>query len=162
MELRHYWDILRRRWWLVAGLPALAAALTVALALVLPPTYVVKTTMLITQRPLATTESTVTLPDENNFNSWAASEYVLDDVPQLVETERFAGDVVGWIAAQHQAALDVRTTARSLSAERKHRTVYLTVKSQNPDHARWMAEAAAAMLTDNGLSYWQRANWGRG
>lgn len=156
MELRHYFDILRRSWLIVVGLPLLVALLTIVLWIVLPGRYGTLVTMLITQQQIATNRADAILPDYNNFNSWAASEYIVDDMLQLVETRRFAQDIVDHVQQQHGVALDVEQVRRGLDAERKHRTVYLTVEANNRDHATWIAQGAVDVLRQRGLEYWNR------
>ena len=156
MELRHYLNILRRSWPLVVGLPLLVALLTLLAALLGPPRYAITVSMLITQRPIAVDGAQITLPDENNFNNWAASEYVVDDILQLVETGRFAGDIAAWLQAQHGLAVDPDRISAGLEAERQHRTVYLSVTAERADLARLIAQGAVAMLRENGLAYWER------
>ena len=156
MELRHYFQIVRRSWALVLGLPALVALLTVGLAFVLPPTYEITAALLVTQRPIAGPPETVTLPDYNLFHSWAASEYIVDDIPQIVETERFAADVAAWVGERYGRTIDPRDVSGGLEAERQHRMVYLQVSARQPDEARMIAQGASAMLRDKGLMYWNR------
>ena len=156
MELRQYYAILRRSWRLVVGLPLLVALLTVALWVILPARYTARTAMLVTQQPLATNAPNMILPDYNNFNSWAASEYVVDDLLQLVQTPVFASDVVERIKQKHGLQLDPKTVREGLSAERKHRTVYLMAEAIEGQHAMWIADGAVEMLQDKGLAYWGR------
>jgi capsular polysaccharide biosynthesis protein len=156
MELRHYFDIVRRSWPLVVGLPLLVALLTIALWFVLPGRYGTQVTMLVTQQQIATNQTDALLPDYNNFNSWAASEYIVDDLLQLVETRRFAQDVAASVQSQHGVALDVEQVRRGMDAERKHRTVFLTVEANNRDHATWIAQGAVEVLRQRGLEYWNR------
>lgn len=156
MELRHYFGILRHSWPLVLGLPLLVALLTIGLWFVPPHRYGVRVTMLVTQQPFATNEPAVTLPDYNNFNSWAASEYIVDDILQLVETPGFAGDVVAWVKQQRGLDLDVEQVRAGLSAEREHRTIYLSSEANQSEHATLIAQGAVAMLQGKGLQYWAR------
>jgi capsular polysaccharide biosynthesis protein len=156
MELRHYWDILRRSWPLVLGLPLLVGLLTIALWFLLPGRYATQVTMFITQRQIAADRADAILPDYNNFNSWAASEYIVDDMLQLVETRRFAQDIAAYVEQQHGVALDVEQVRRGLDAERKHRAVYLNVESADRDQTTWIAQGAVEVLRERGLEYWGR------
>ncbi len=160
MDLWQYFNILRRSWWLVLGLPVLVGLLTVLLWLFGPASYEARVAVLVTQQPLATNEPNVTLPDYNNFNSWAASEYVVDDLLQIVGTRRFALDITAWIKQNHNVDLDPLTVQEGLDAERKHRTLFLEVVVSQPDHALWIADGAVAMLEEKGLAYWNRNDTG--
>lgn len=159
MELRHYLRIIQRSWPLVVGLPVLVALLTLALALLLPQRYVITTAVMVTQRPIASgaTPQTI-LPDQNNLNSWAASEYVDDDILQLVATRRFADDIAAWLQSNYKLRLDPERINKGLKAERKHRTIYVQVTADLPDQARLIAQGAVAMFAQKGLEYWGRAD----
>ncbi len=156
MEFRHYWGIVRRSWPLVVGLPLLVALLTLALHVVLPRSYTITAAMLVTQRPLAIDAPQVTLPDENNRESWAASEFIVDDILQLVETRRFADDIAGWMQAERGRTIDPDAITAGLEAERTHRMIYLTANAGNATDARLIVEGAIAMLQQRGLEYWGR------
>jgi len=156
MELRNYARIVWRSWPLVLGLPLLVAVLTVALAFLLPSRYTITAAVLVTQRPIGVREGQITLPDENNFNSWAASEFVVDDLLQVVETRRFADDIAAWLQAQHGVALEPERIQEGLEAERRHRMLYLHATAASAEHPRLIAQGAIAMLRENGLAYWDR------
>lgn len=158
MDLWHYLRILRRSWPLVLGLPLVVAVVTVLLWLFGPATYGMRVALIVTQRPLATNEATVSLPDYNSFNSWATSEYIVDDLLQVVTMRQYAQDIVAYAKAQHNADLDPEAVQQGLSAERKHRTVYLEVEADTPEHAVLMADGAIAMLEQKGLEYWGRGD----
>lgn len=156
MELRHYFRIVRRSWPLVAGLPALVALLTIALAFLLPQAYVITAAMLVTQKPIGLQGPQNILPDQNNWNSWAASEYVVDDILQLVETRQYADDISTWLQSQHHVRLGGQEINSGLKAERKHRMIYLHVRASTSENARLIAEGGIAMLQQKGLQYWKR------
>lgn len=158
MELRHYWDILRRSWPVVVGLPLLVALLTIGLGAFGPAQYGISLSMQVNQRQIADDQQAVELPDYNNYNSWAASEYIVDDLLQMVKTERFAQDIAATVRQQHNVDLDVSKIVRGMDAERKHRVIYLTIVADERDHAKWIADAAIANLQQKGLEYWGRAD----
>ena len=156
MELRHYTQIVLRSWPLVVGLPLAVGLLTIILGLLLPQPYEITTAMLVTQRPIGAGVSGIPLPDENNYWSWAASEYIVDDLLQLLQTRRFADDLVGWARAEHGRELDPEIVQESLDVARRHRTIYITASAPQADLARLMAQGAVTVLQQNGLSYWNR------
>ncbi len=156
MELRHYIGILRRSWPLLVGLPMLVGVITLVLGLLLPPTYEITTQLLVTQDTIASSSPPLALPNYENFHSWVSSEYIDDDLPQLVQTRRFASDVANWVQATHGITLDPDTLTKQFSAERQHRMVSLTTVDRRKDVAKYLAEGAVAMLQQNGLGYWER------
>lgn len=156
MELRHYFGIVRRFWPLVVGLPLLVALLTIGLWVWGPQRYGLLVTMQVNQREIASDPAAVTLPDYNNYNSWAASEYVVDDLLQIVQTQQFAKDVVADIQINNQRDLDPNAVREGLSAERKHRTVYLSIEADTREYAEWISRAAVRVLQAKGMAYWGR------
>lgn len=156
MELRHYIGILRRSWQLLVGLPILVGVITLALGLLLPPTYEITTQMLVTQGTIASSSPPLALPNYENYHSWISSEYIDDDLPQLVQTRRFASDVADWVQANHGITLDPNDITSQFSAERQHRMVSLTTVDRRKDVAKYLAEAGVAVLQQNGLGYWER------
>jgi capsular polysaccharide biosynthesis protein len=157
MELRHYFNILRRSWPLVIGLPLLVALLTLGSSMFGPQRYGARVAMTVTQQPVAPNEATLTLPDYNNYHSWATSEFIVDDVPQIVKGQLFARDVAAYIQQQHGRDVPVGAIQNALSADRTHRTVYLNVEAGSQEDATQIAQGAVAMLQTNGLKYWGRA-----
>lgn len=158
MELRHYFNILRRSWPLVIGLPLVVALLTLGASMFLPQRYGARVAVTVTQQPVAPDEAMLTLPDYNNYNSWLASEFIVDDVPQIVKGQLFARDVAAYIQQQHGRDVPVGAIQNALSAERTHRTVYLNVQADTPENATQIAQGAVAMLQTNGLKYWGRGD----
>lgn len=156
MELRHYARIVWRSWPLVLGLPVLVALLTIVLAFLLPTRYTITAAVMVTQRPIGVSEAQITLPDENIYYNWSASEFVVDDILQIVETRRFADDIAGWLQSQHGVALDPELISEGLEAERRHRTIYLHASADRAEHPRMIAQGAIAMLQQRGLEYWDR------
>lgn len=154
MELRNYWNIVRERWQLVLGLPALVALLTLGLAFALPRKYAVSTSMLMTL-PCFGGPSTVVGPNQERQFCLQAAEFINDDSLQLVETPRFAHDIAAWVAAQHQQQLDPVAISKGITSDRKHRMLTLDVTGDSADHAVWIAQGAIQMLQQNGLSYWK-------
>jgi capsular polysaccharide biosynthesis protein len=158
MELRHYGEILGRSWPLVLGLPLVVLLLSIGLYLSRPARYGMTVAMLVTQAQIARTTDDTTLPDYDNWNSWAASEFIVDDLLQIVETRRFAEDVAAIVKQEHNLDLDPSAITAGIEAERKHRTVYLSVEAGGRDAAKWLADAAVANLQNKGLEYWNRSD----
>jgi capsular polysaccharide biosynthesis protein len=158
MELQHYLRIVRRSWPLVVGLPALVALLTLALWLALPQRYTITGSIVVTQRQIGTAGPQSILPDQNNRESWTASEFIVDDILQVVKFRRFAEDIAAWVRTQHGVSIDPERINVGLDADRQHRTIFLHATADRADLARWIVEGAADMLRQKGLAYWNRAD----
>src|SRR5919109_3013510 len=146
MELYYYISILRRHWRLVLAVPLLVALLSLAVAATGPPRYGVTATLLVTRsnpgdRRLA---SPINLDTEDR---------VAYDLPAIVGSSGFAGDVVAELARRGRA-LSQALVEPALHAESDRHLVYLSVATANPGDAVAIAEAAAALIKTNGLRYW--------
>ena len=96
MELRAYWQVLRRRWiWII--IPA-AVALVLALLTYSPagPVYNAGVRFIVGQEPTDAAD----LSDEERLANWKASEYVVNTLADWVRGGQFAEMVSEELAAQ--------------------------------------------------------------
>lgn len=157
MSLTEILLIVRRFWWLVALPTVLALLLSLATFDVPPRSFWATADIVVTQATLVDpTDSEQPFPDYNNFHSWAASEYIVDDLPQILPTELFAADLRQWLLDEKQLDIPVGTLKGALTAERAHRIIKLRVKADDPGHATAIAEGVAAVLDTKQLAYWDR------
>jgi capsular polysaccharide biosynthesis protein len=154
MQLRYYLTILRRYWIMIVALPVAVALLSLALELRQPVSYVATARIMLSQTPLIASPD-VEFPDYNLYHSWVGSEFILDDVPQVVGSALFAQDVSSYLATRDvdipPAAIQGRLTAEVL-----HRSVTILATTDNPQTAEAIVVGAIAVLEDNGLQYWNR------
>lgn len=155
MQLRLYLAILRRFWVLVVALPLIVGTVSLLLAWQQPTRYGSTARVIITQTPHYQ-EADMILPDYNLVTSWQSSEYILDDVPQVVSSMALAEDVSVWLAAQG-FVVDPAAIQGSLSGEVFHRAVTIASNTDTPELADRMIEGAIVSLKANGLHYWGRA-----
>jgi capsular polysaccharide biosynthesis protein len=143
MELRLYWKVLLRRWWLVV-VPVLVVAIYTA-ATYTPPGPVYQVTM----RFAAGTKPEGLSEDYDRYYPWLTSEYVANGLADAARTGAFAEAVAARLedpslAGAIQGAI-VTDSAQSIMV------VYLTW----PDAAQIIdvADAITAELTQNGAAY---------
>ncbi len=143
MELRTYWKILLRRWWLVV-VPVLVVAIYAALTYT-PPAPVYRVVM----RYAAGTEPAGLSRDYDRYYPWLTSEYVANGLADVAVTGAFAQAVAARLgepdlAASIQGGI-VSDNAQSILV------IYLTW----PDGAgiTTVAGAISAELTENGAAY---------
>lgn len=143
MELRTYWKILLRRWWLVV-VPVLVVAVHTG-ATYTPPGPVYQVVM----RFSAGTKPTGLSEDYDRYYPWLASEYIANGLADVAKTGVFAEAVaerVGdpGLAGAVQGSI-VTDSAQSVMV------IYLTW----PDAAQIVdvAEAITTELTRNGAAY---------
>ncbi|MBC8077206.1 MAG: hypothetical protein H7Y32_14105 [Chloroflexales bacterium] len=149
MQLRHYLAIITRFWPLVALLPLLVGAFTLSAALTRPLRYT-STARLTVSQALPPGFAPDTLRDQ-----WEGTEFLIDDIPQIVRSTVFAQDVSATQVAR-DAGLGESAALGGLSAETFHRTVTLRAVADRPEQANALAQAAIETLGANGLKYWGR------
>jgi len=143
MELRTYWKILIRRWWLVV-VPVLVVAIYAAATYTPPgPVYQVVMRFSAGTKPAGLSE------DYDRYYPWLASEYVANGLADVARTGVFAEAVaerVGdpGLAGAIQGSI-VTDSAQSVMV------IYLTWP--NPEQIVAVADAVSAELTQNGAAY---------
>lgn len=156
MELREYWRIVRRRLWLIAGL-----------------VLVVLVISLITRSPRpsrfqATLRFTVGLQPEprrgeyyayDHYYTWLASEYLVDDLAEVVGGTAFAGEVEA--ALQAEGALPSHPLAGALSASTKHRTLTLRIVWDNETELGRIAAATQQVLVERSSDFFGQLGEGK-
>lgn len=156
MELREYWDILRRRWWI----PVLVAALVGIFSLIqlrpwqpAAPVYSASLRMLVGVNP-ATGEDVATYYDPRYY-AWLTSEYLVDDFTEVVRSELFAKNVSARLADQ---AIQVPAGAIQGSAAtgKQHRIISLNFTWYDQDQLVQIASAAAAELSEKAPAYFEQ------
>ncbi|MCO6449142.1 MAG: hypothetical protein J5I90_00010 [Caldilineales bacterium] len=154
MELRYYWAVIRRRWWILAILLLLTLAFT-----------------LISQKPwqprppayaLGMSFSVGVRPQENNteynydgYYSALASEYLIDDFAAVVKGSEFANAVSARLADQG-ISVAAGTIQGSTQTGTLHRILQLTVYGSDPDQLQLIADAAAATLEQDADQFMPR------
>ena len=135
MELKKYWRIIWRRWPLIASLVALV--LIISLLTSTTPTPVYQAGM----RFAVGIEGTqpVNVPSgEGRSDAWLASEYLADDLSEVLK----GGD----FAARISRRTGLAVPAGAIFASREHRIMTVTVTWPDRAQAQAIAEAVAAEL----------------
>ncbi|MEE8392077.1 MAG: hypothetical protein V3S14_14955, partial [Anaerolineae bacterium] len=146
MELRTYWKILIRRWWLIA-VPVLVVILTVA-ATYSPPGPVYQVVM----RYAAGTEPAGLSEDYDRYYPWLTSEYVANGLADVAMTGTFAQAIASRLAqANHEIPPGAVQPAIVTDNAQSILVVYLTWPDAEQIIA--VADAVTAELTENGAAY---------
>jgi capsular polysaccharide biosynthesis protein len=151
MELREYWRIVRRRWWLPVGLALLTGALT-----------------LLMQRPWearplpysAAMRFNVGIQPEripgvytyDRYYTMLTSEYLVDDLGEIVRSQAFTQEVSRRTAEQ---GITVPPGAIGASTQpgKLHRILTVTVIWPNAAELAVIANAVAATLTESSAEF---------
>jgi capsular polysaccharide biosynthesis protein len=155
MELREYWEILRRRWWVPAALVVLTglfSAWQLQIWQQPAPTYSATMRLLVGVLPAA--EADVTAYDPRYYG-WLTSEYLVDDFTEVVRSGLFAQRVSARLADQ---SLQVPPGAIQGSAATGslHRILTLSFAWPDRDEIEAIATAAAAEITEDASFYFQQ------
>ena len=146
MELRTYWKILIRRWWLVVA-PVVVVALYVA-ATYAPPGLVYQVVM----RFAAGTKPAGLSGDYDRYYPWLASEYIANGLADVAETGAFAQAVAArLVEAGYQITPGSIQPAIVTDNAQSILVVYLTWP--NAEQIVAVAKAITAELTGNGTAY---------
>lgn len=152
MELREYWHILKRRWWIPAALAMLVGLLSLWQLRpwqTPPPSYTASLRMLIGVLPLVEADRADYDP---RYFAWLTSEYLVDDFTEVVSSDLFARGVNGRLAAQG-IEIPAGLIRGSANTGRQHRILTLSFGGGDPAQLQTIAEAAAAELTENTAVY---------
>ena len=142
MELRQYWRIVWRRWWLIAAL--LLVVLVVSLVTYRAPEPVYVATMRFAIG-IEGSEPVYAVSGEGRSDAWLASEYLADDLSEVLKGGDFAARIsedVGFAVA-----------AGVISADREHRIITVHITWPDRDQAQAIAEAVGAAVEDGGARY---------
>jgi capsular polysaccharide biosynthesis protein len=155
MELRDYWEILRRRWWLPLALAALVALLS-ALQLrpwqPAPPSYAASMRLLAGVMPAADADVAAYDP---RYYAWLTSEYLVDDFTEVVRSELFATNVSARLAGQN-IEVPPGVIQGSAATGKQHRIITLSFRWGDAAQLAAIADAAAAELVENAVLYFQQ------
>lgn len=156
MELREYWRIIRRRWWIPILLPLLVGLLS-ALQLrpwvQAPPSYSASMRMLVGVMP-ATDEETLAAYDPRYY-AWLTSEYLVDDFTEVVRSRLFA-DNVSLRLADQGIELPPGVIQGSAATGTFHRIISLSFGWPDEAELNAITQAAADELSENAAYYFQQ------
>lgn len=152
MELRQYWAVIRRWWWI----PVLTVALVAVLTLVTqrpwqtrPPAYVTSLSFSVGVQPVNPGDG------EENYYTALASEYLIDDLSEVVRGSEFAAAVSDRLASQ---GINVPPGALqgSTQAGKLHRILNVGITWGNPDELTTIGDAVAATLQESAPEFMPR------
>jgi len=144
MELRRYWHILVRRWWIIILLMLAALATTLIVSPAPAPVYVASVRLTVGVRPEDGTNKFYTY---DRYYAWMASEYLADDLSEVVRSQAFAQ------AVSERVGFPAGGIAGATMAGKTHRILTITVVWGDEAGARAIADGAVAELRENSDRY---------
>lgn len=142
MELRQIGRILWRRWWLLVIL--LAVVLIVSLATYRPPAPVYRAAMRFAVGIEGSGPATAA-SGEGRSDAWLASEYLADDLSEVLRGGDFADRI--------SQKVGFAVPAGALFASREHRIMSVSIDWPDRDQLQAIAEAVGAAVQDGGAEY---------
>jgi len=144
MELRQYWHIVWKRVWIVVALLVVVLIGSLALRAEPAPLYQATMRFLVGVAPEARTGDYYTY---DRYYTWLSSEYLADDLSEVVKGSALADDVSAYLA-QGEIPITVSPGAiqGSTVAEKQHRILTLRITWGNADELAAIANAVAEDL----------------
>jgi len=142
MELRQYWRILWRRWWLVAALLGIVLIVSLITYQEPDPVYVATLRFAI---GIEGSEPVNAPSGDGRSDAWLASEYLADDLSAVLK----GGD----FAARITERVGFGVPAGTIFASREHRIMTVTVTWHDEGQVQAIAEAVGAEVQDAGADY---------
>ncbi|MCS6826091.1 MAG: hypothetical protein NZ553_05685 [Caldilinea sp.] len=155
MELREYWVILRRRWWLPATLVVLVGLISIIQLRPWQPRaamYSASMRLLIGVLPAAEQDATAYDP---RYYAWLTSEYLVDDFTEVVRSRLFAAQVSQRLRDQN-IEVPAGVIQGSAATGKLHRIITLSFTWPDAAQLEAIARAAADELTQNATFYFQQ------
>lgn len=144
MELRQYWQIIRRRLWIIITLLAVVAAVSLVIRPTRAPSYQTSMRFLLGLEPEPKTGDYYTY---DKYYTWLTAEYLVDDVSELVRSVTFAQAVSARLST---AGISVPAGAISGSTQagRLHRILTVNIGWGDAKQLADIANAVAAVLPE--------------
>lgn len=152
MELRHYWSIIRRWWWI----PVLLVVAVLALTLVTqrpwqprPPLYTTSASFSVGLEPTNPSDA------EENYYVALTSEYLIDDLAEVVQGSEFAA-AVSQRLADRGIVVPAGAIQGSTQAGKLHRILTVSLIWSNPEELATISDALVATLEEQAADFMPR------
>ena len=153
MELIAYWNIILRRWWIIAVLVVVVFGASLVLAP--KPTITYSASMRFTiGLARETTPGSGSVYYDPAYYDWLVSEYITDDFSEIVKSSAFAQDV-SQCAGQGVPAGAIQGAANT---QKQHRILTLTLSGADEQQVTVIANCAAKMLRESNAKYFAQLN----
>jgi capsular polysaccharide biosynthesis protein len=156
MELREYWSIIRRRWWLPVAVTLVALIAATAVGVRGAAAY--KTDMRIAVSTIPTPDPNATLYYDPTYYSNLDSEYLADDMSELMTSRAFATEIQRELATANQTDVDLATIVSATRTKKTHRFIDVTITTSTFEQGEAIAGSIGRILNDpNHLAIYLKA-----
>jgi capsular polysaccharide biosynthesis protein len=147
VELREYWNIVRRRWWLPVAVTLVALIASTAVGLRGATAY--KTEMRLAVSTIPTPDPNAVLYYDPTYYSNLDSEYLADDMSELLTSRAFADEVTAEMAtASTPLAVDPMTVVNATRTKKTHRFIDITLTTSTFEEGDLIAKSISRILSD--------------
>ena len=156
MELRQYWSIVRRRWYMPVALTVVALIASTAVGVRGAAAF--KTDMRIAISSIPTPDPNATLYYDPIYYSNLDSEYLADDLSEFLHSDAFAQEVGAELARERNVRLDAIGIANATRTRKTHRFIDLTITTPTAEEGSEIAGSISRLLADpNRLAIYLKA-----
>lgn len=148
MDLREYIQLVRRRWRVIGGVGLVAMLVAIYLALRGATVYQAVIRIALSISPQ---EGAAQFYNYDGYYPWLTSEYLSDDLSEVLKSRAFAEDVL----ARYQAATgevvklsDIRDFMDIIRVRKTHRLLTITIASGDQRKAEDLGQAITAVLSE--------------
>ena len=143
MELRRYWQILKRRWLLII-IPVVVVAVLTVVTYQKPATYYnVGMYYLVSQKPSPEAANA----DEQRYYNWLTSEYIVNGLTDWVEGGEFATGVSTELA-ENGLNISAGAIQGSLAADNVRSKLEISLNNPDPDALAAMIAAVTVVVQE--------------
>jgi len=146
VELREYWSIIRRRWWLPVALGLIAFLTSSVIGLRGAAAY--RTDMRIAVSSVPVSDPTQQLQYDPIYYANLDSEYLADDMSEFMHSDAFAGEVKRELATARNLNVDISTIVTATRTKKTHRFIDVTVNSATPEEGKEIADSISRIMND--------------
>jgi capsular polysaccharide biosynthesis protein len=146
VELRQYWSIIRRRWWLPVGLALVALIASTVVGISGAAAF--KTDMRIAVSTIPTPDPNASLYYDPTYYSNLDSEYLADDMSEFMTSRAFASEVSRELATAKQYDVDINTIVNATRTKKTHRFIDLTITTSTFEEGDQIAASISRILND--------------
>jgi capsular polysaccharide biosynthesis protein len=147
MELREYWGIIQRRWWLPTAVTVVALIASTVLGLRGAAAY--KTDMRLAVSTIPTAAPASTIGYDPIYYSNLDSEYLADDMSEFMTSRAFAEEVHNELATGSTPYdVDIETITNVTRAKKTHRFIDITITTSTFDEGSQIAASISRILSD--------------
>jgi capsular polysaccharide biosynthesis protein len=150
VELKYYVSILKRRWIPVVMVPLLVGILVIVQVLVSQPAFSTSAQFTVTRVPQ---QIDIEEFRYNEYYLFLSSEFLVDDLVEVVVGNIFADDVHQRILAEYGEDIPGGEVQAAISSERTHRILTLDVSHNDEDAAVMIAQSATRQLNEDATKY---------